>query len=120
MKKFAFPTEMLIIQNPLEDLETDLTEKETIPTQSIVFKVQIITSKSAIRLTSENFNGIKNVKRYVGGSLYKYTVGETSDLENVIALQIEMQKKGFKDAFVVAFEAGKRISLKEAKKLLKQ
>jgi len=51
--------------------------------------------------------------------LYKYTVGNNNDIKSASELQSELRKKGFGDAFVVAFQNGKRIPVRKALKLLK-
>ena len=48
------------------------------------------------------------------GGLYKYTIGNKIDIQSASALQSELRKKGFSDAFVVAFKNGKRIPVREA------
>ena len=86
---------------------------------NIVFKVQIISSKNPISLAPANFKGVENVKEYLDGGLYKYTVGETPDIEVANALQAEVRKKGFKEAFTIAFKNRVRISVNQALELLK-
>jgi len=98
--------EMLILQNTSGAL-------------NIVFKVQILSSKKSISLTPANFKGVENVKEYLDGGLYKYTVGETPDIEVANALQAEVRKKGYKEAFIVAFKNRVRISVNQALELLK-
>jgi F0F1-type ATP synthase membrane subunit b/b' len=86
--------------------------------QEIIFKVQIIASSTPLETNSPEFNGLKNVWEYKDSGLYKYTVGNQKDLESAYRLQSEFRKKGFVGAFVVAFKNGKRIRVREAKKLL--
>jgi hypothetical protein len=47
---------------------------------------------------------------------YKFTVGDEQALSSANQLLNVMVKKGYKDAFVVAFFKGERISIEEAKK----
>jgi F0F1-type ATP synthase membrane subunit b/b' len=86
--------------------------------QGIIFKVQIIASSTRLETNSPQFNGLKNVWEYKDSGLYKYTVGNQKDLKSAYWLQSELRDKGFVGAFVVAFKNGKRIGLREAKKLL--
>ncbi|NOR87042.1 MAG: hypothetical protein GQ527_05485 [Bacteroidales bacterium] len=51
--------------------------------------------------------------------MYRYTAGKTLIYQEAIQLQSQVRKAGFKDAFIVAFLEGKRISIKEAKELIK-
>jgi len=86
--------------------------------QEIIFKVQIITSGTRLSINSSHFKDLKNVWEYKEGGLYKYTVGNEVDLKSASVLQSEFRRKGFSEAFVVAFKNGIRISVREAKKLL--
>ena len=86
--------------------------------QDIVFKVQALSSKSPLGSNSPRFKGLKNVWEYKDGGLYKYTIGNKRDLQSASVLQSELRKQGFGDAFVVAFNNGKRISVREALRLL--
>jgi hypothetical protein len=93
------------------------TESDTI-NQEIIFKVQIISSSTRLVKNSPQFNGLKNIWEYKDSGLYKYTVGNQKDLKSAYALQSELRKKEFSGAFVVAFKNGKRVPVREAKKLL--
>jgi len=78
----------------------------------IIFKVQILMSKTSLKRNSSRFKGLKNVWEYKHNGLYKYTIGNKKDLKSAIALQSELRKKGFGDAFVVTFQNGKRTPMK--------
>ena len=86
--------------------------------QEIIFKVQIISSSTRLSTNSPQFKDLKNVWEYKDSGLYKYTVGNQIDLKSASELQSEFRRKGFSGAFVVAFKNGKRIPVREAKKLL--
>jgi hypothetical protein len=97
-----------------EVIKTDLDTKN----QEIIFKIQIISSSIRLATNSPQFKGIQNVWEYKDNGLYKYTVGNQIDLKSASELRSEFRKKGFSGAFVVAFKNGKRIPVREAKKLL--
>ena len=80
--------------------------------RGIIFKVQILISKTSLRTNSPRFKGLKNVWEYKHNGLYKYAIGNKKDLKSAIALQSELRKKGFGDAFVVPFQNGKRTPIK--------
>jgi N-acetylmuramoyl-L-alanine amidase len=86
--------------------------------QGIIFKVQIIASSTRLSANSPEFKGLKNIWEYKDRGLYKYTVGNQKDLKLAYRLQSELLRKGFIGAFVVAFKNGKRITVREALKLL--
>jgi N-acetylmuramoyl-L-alanine amidase len=86
----------------------------------IVFRVQFAISSSRKALDAAEFSGLQDVRVYFHNGIYKYTVGNEKSLEEAVALQKDMQKKGYKDAFVVAFRDEERISPDEAVRLLKK
>jgi len=88
--------------------------------KEISFRVQFATSASEKPASSPEFANLKNVKKYFHGNLYKYTVGDEQDINEANKLLIKMQEKGFKDAFLVAFLNGERISPTQAIKLLNE
>jgi N-acetylmuramoyl-L-alanine amidase len=93
------------------------TEPDTI-NQEIILKVQILSSSTRLENNSPKFNGLKDVWEYKDKGLYKYTVGNQIDLKSASELQSEVRRKGFSGAFVVAFKNGKRIKVRDARKLL--
>ena len=94
--------------------DTDLETKN----QEIIFKIQILSSGTRLSANSRHFKGLKNVWEYKDKSLYKYTVGNQIDLKSASELQSEVRNKGFSGAFVVAFKNGKRIAVRDARKLV--
>lgn len=86
--------------------------------KEIIFKVQVLSLETPLESNSTWFKGLKNVWVYKENDLYKYTIGNKRDIQSASALQSELRKKGFSDAFVVAFQNGKRIPVREALRLL--
>jgi len=88
------------------------TPKKEIPTDKVVFKVQIGTYLKSM-LNEGSFKEINAEEQVLNGT-FKYFVG--NELDKIVAdnLKLKMKEKGFKGAFVVAFFKGKRISTKEA------
>ncbi|MBL7888602.1 MAG: N-acetylmuramoyl-L-alanine amidase [Bacteroidia bacterium] len=78
----------------------------------IVYKVQIASSDKKIPLDSDKFKGVEKPGEYQDKGIYKYTAGEYSKQEDAVRLQALLRKQGFKDAFVIAMQDGKRIPLK--------
>lgn len=84
---------------------------------AIIFKVQIETSDSKLRLTDSKFMGL-DVSEYQQNNLFKYTVGSfENDFESANNHKNLMREKGFQHAFVVAFMNGERVNLEKAIKL---
>ena len=87
--------------------------------QHLCFKVQILVSAKEIPKDSPEFKGLQNVEMYSENGLNKYVVEKHSTLERANYICKILKDLGFKDAFVVAFYNEKRISIKEAKELLR-
>lgn len=98
------------------------TKKNTEPEGAvqIIFKVQIASSDKKIPLTSDKFKGLTEIGEYVAGGVFKYTAGEEKELGAATLLQEDIRKKGYKDAFVVAFKNGERLPINEALKYIKK
>ena len=87
---------------------------------NVYFSVQFTTSKTKKSLTSPDFKGLKNVQEYEQNGMFKYITGNKKNLSEANLLLKDVQKKGFKDAFVVAFQDNNRISPEEAIRILKK
>lgn len=104
--------------NPTLVEPKDTTTTKPVP-RKVSFRVQFAASSANKPLTSPEFSALKDVKVYLMNSLYRYTTGDFATLEEAVAWQSQVQGKGFKDAFVVAFYNEQRISPQEAIKLMK-
>lgn len=87
--------------------------------QGLVYKVQILASKDELSEGDARLKNLGNVYSYQHEGLTKYTWGRTRLAHEAARLQGEMHRKGFKDAFVIHYYNGKRISAEEAKNLRK-
>lgn len=83
-----------------------------------VFKIQIAASSTPLKISSPIFKGLKNIESFKEGGMHKYTVGADSDFNKVSSLRTVIAKK-FPGAFIIAFVGDKKISVNEAKELLK-
>ncbi len=83
----------------------------------VIFSVQIAASSRLKPYNSPDFKDVKGIWHYEQGGIYRYVVGKEASLMAAMELQHEMQNSGFKDAFVVAFHKGKRITPREAVEL---
>ena len=97
--------------------EVDVPKTEVIK-QDLVIKVQFTSSSKKIPLNSRKFSGLTDVKEYEDGGIYKYVVGEFEDFDLAFKEQTKVQELGFKDAFLVAFYKGERVSIKKAKEII--
>lgn len=85
------------------------TTKQTPAKGKVVYKIQLLTSDKKLPSNSKLFKGYKNIDFFKEKGLYKYTYGESTDFNAIKKLRREVIKD-FKDAFIVAFKDGKRVS----------
>jgi N-acetylmuramoyl-L-alanine amidase len=79
---------------------------------SVVYKVQLMSSDKKIPLNSDKLKNVQKPGEYMDNGVYKYTAGEFSKKQEAVELQNALRKGGFKDAFVIATQDGKRVPLK--------
>ena len=83
------------------------------------FSVQFSTLPKKVPVTDKDFKGVKEVEVYEYNGAYRYTSGRFATKAEAVARQNEVRKLGFKDAFVIAFINGERVTLKQAEEALK-
>lgn len=84
------------------------------PSSKVEFKVQIAASRKFI--SEKSFKNLEAVKYLIIDDYYKYYYGNASSLVEIKKYLTKAREVGYKDAWVVAFKNGKRISIKEALK----
>lgn len=82
----------------------------------LVYRIQIASSSKPINLKSKKFNHLPHLLEHQEGNMYKYTVGAENTHEAILKLHQDI-KNDFKDAFVIAFKNGQKITIQEAKEL---
>ncbi|MFA9221825.1 MAG: SPOR domain-containing protein, partial [Sediminibacterium sp.] len=93
---------------------------EEIPAAEVAFKVQILSSATALQKKSNQFKGLVRIEEYLSNGAHKYLVGSTRSLDDAKKNQKILRDAGFSGAFVVAFENGIRISNEEALKKIQK
>ena len=78
-----------------------------------VFKVQIMTSSTKLKASDARLKGLKDASNYKEGGLYKYTVGSSTNYNEMYRLRKDLVKR-FPEAFIVAFRDGVRMDINEA------
>ena len=80
---------------------------------SVIYKVQIFSTKAPIKNGDPTFKGLKNCTYKKDGVWYKYMYGECKTYEEAKKLQQTIKKK-FPDCIVVAFQGDEQIPVKRA------
>lgn len=93
-------------------------EVKTVDTD-VVYKVKIASSKKDLELKPYNFNGATDLSVAKNGDYYTYYSGKYTDYQAAQTALSGLKKKGFKDAYVMAFYKGKQISINEAQNMQK-
>ena len=83
-----------------------------------VFKVQLFVTSKNVKAKSKEFKGVDNIDYYVEDGMNKYTVGNETDYARIEKVRKEIVSK-FPKAFIIAFQGDKKISAREALKLIK-
>ncbi len=114
LKEKNKPTTPIVNKNDTDNLrKTPLNG----PNKGVSFRVQIYLSPKPVSLTAKRFSGLDKVKMYKHQGMYKYTTGDARNLDDALRLLQKLLKKGYKDAFVVAFNGDARITIEQAKSL---
>jgi N-acetylmuramoyl-L-alanine amidase len=95
--------------SPQPEVKADDVVAESLP----VFKVQLMASSSKFAANDARFKGLKDVACYQEGGLWKYTIGSTSNYNEI--RQVRQQAiKEFPQAFIIAFKNGVKMDVQKA------
>ena len=89
--------------------QAEAPEKSEAP----VFKVQIITSRVKLKSGSRQLKGQEDADFYKDGNLYKYTVGASTNYNEIYRLRKQLLDR-FPEAFIIAFKNGQRMDVQQA------
>ena len=78
-----------------------------------VFKVQLLASGVKLKTGDRQLKGQKQTEYYQEGGLYKYTVGSSSNYNEIYQLRKSLATS-FPQAFIIAFKDGKKVNVQEA------
>jgi cell division protein FtsN len=114
-----------------EVIDTLITKQNTPPlieekaSNKLVYKVQIgAYSKGLpdyIKRLYEKLSMLRTINHYSDDrGIVVYTIGSVNNFDDALKLQNQIRQEGVKDALVVAYYNGKRITLSEAKEMSKK
>jgi N-acetylmuramoyl-L-alanine amidase len=86
----------------------------------LFFRVQVAAKPKELDTNAPELSRFNDVRMYRHGGLYKYTVGNETDLAAARHLLAVVKEMDVKDAFIVIFRNEERISQAEADALLKR
>ncbi len=78
-----------------------------------VFKVQIMASDRPLNISDRQFKGEKEVYYYQEGNMYKYTIGASTDYNEIYQLRKTLAEK-FPQAFIIAFKDNRKVDVQQA------
>lgn len=112
------PDDPIVDKSPTPQINTnDAPVISEFNQAEVVFSVQIATSTDKIPLSSIKFQGL-TMYEYKQDNLFKYHTGQfIKNLDAAKNYKVELQEKGFSNAFVIAFLNGERIGIEKAIKL---
>ena len=78
-----------------------------------VFKVQIMASAIQLSTTGREMKGLEGVECYKEGNMWKYTVGSSTNYNEIKRLRKDILNK-FPQAFIIAFKNGEKVDASAA------
>lgn len=96
---------------------TTTTETEN-SKNGIVYKVQISVTSQLLPKSNKAFSISNNLKYEKVGNVYKYAYSPFADYNSASKVLTKAKDAGFKDAFIVVFKDGVRLSTSEARQYL--
>ena len=102
-------------KNVEKEEKNDASQQAEAPEKSEapVFKVQISTSRVKLKSGSRQLKGQEDADFYKDGNLYKYTVGASTNYNEIYRLRKQLLDR-FPEAFIIAFKNGQRMDVQQA------
>ena len=97
-----------ILNTSIEPYQNYVVEDDS---NNTFLKIQIASGSKFLPLKSYNFKGLDQLSYSKIGKNYKYYYENTNNYEKAKEFLLKAKKVGFKDAIIVPFNNGKRISL---------
>ena len=107
------PEPQPVVETPQPETSKPAKAEKATSDDAPVFKVQILSSASKVKATDARFKGLSGVESYQDGGMYKYTVGSSTNYNEIYRLRKEVAQK-IPEAFIIAFKGGKRVDVNAA------
>ena len=92
---------------------TATTPSEPFSSAAPVFKVQIMASSTRLKANDARLKGQHQADYYKEGGLYKYTVGASTNYNEIVQLRKTLLSS-FPQAFIIAFKNGQKVDVQQA------
>ena len=121
--------ELLEAQKPVvlpnSFVKNSLPEQAVPVDQGVIYKIQLgaysKTPPDWVERLFKKLAVIRRIDQYTDDNgVTVYTVGELKSYNDALQMQSQVRTEGVKDAFVAAYQNGKRISVKEARKITEE
>lgn len=99
---------------PIELMNPEVKQEQNSISKGIVYKIQIAASSRSIDVNPNNFNGLDPISKEKSNKLYRYFYGNATSYVAANRLKKKAIRKGYKNAFIVAYKDGIKIKVAEA------
>ena len=99
--------------------DTVASQSRNAPKDAPVFKLQIFVGNRNLRKGDAHFKGETEFDSFQEGNLVKYTLGESTNYNEIYRLRKEKMEK-FPEAFIIAFKNGEKYDVNQAIREFKQ
>ena len=100
-------------KNNVPEVKNDNSHK------GIIYKVQIKSSPKILPKSDKAYKLMKNLKYEKINGVYKYAYGPFDEYDLALKVQKKAKTAGYKDAFIIVYKNGERLSFNEAKQYFK-
>lgn len=90
-----------------------LSNSSSTKNEDYFLKIQIASSSKKVLLKSYNFRGLNNLSYSIKDNLYRYYFEKTQEYNQAKMMLKKAIESGYKDALIVGFKNGNRITIEE-------